>query len=82
MTHELAHRRLHFTTRRSENTKCLRETEAEAVAFVVSQSIELVTNSASCDYVKLYDGNADTLAQSLGDIQHVTTDILSRIAPG
>jgi len=81
LTHELAHSRLHFSPRRAETTKCVRETEAEAVAFVVSQSIGLNTNSASSDYVKLYNGDKDTLAQSLGHIQQVSTDILSGITP-
>jgi hypothetical protein len=31
--------------------------------------------------MKLYDRKADTFAQSLGHIQQVSTDILSRIAP-
>ncbi|HEX4002247.1 MAG TPA: ArdC family protein [Candidatus Acidoferrales bacterium] len=81
LTHELAHARLHFSSRRAETTKCIRETEAEAVAFVVSQSIGLETNSASWDYVKMYDGDQDTLAQSLGHIQQVSSEILSGIAP-
>jgi Zn-dependent peptidase ImmA (M78 family) len=81
LTHELAHARLHFTARRADTTKCIRETEAEAVAFVVSQSIGLVTNSTSSDYVRLYSGNAETLAQSLAHIQQVSTDIVSALAP-
>ena len=81
LTHELAHSRLHFSSRRAETTKCIRETEAEAVAFVVSQAIGLDTNSASSDYVTLYNGDKDTLAQSLGHIQQVSTDILSGITP-
>lgn len=81
LTHELAHARLHFTERRAETTKSIRETEAEAVAFVVSQSIGLETNSASWDYVKLYSGDTDTLAQLLGHIQRISTEILSAIAP-
>ena len=81
LTHELAHLRLHFAGRRAETTKCIRETEAEAVAFVVSQSIGLDTNSASWDYVKMYDGDQDTLAQSLAHIQQVSSEILSGITP-
>ena len=81
LTHELAHSRLHFSARRAETTKCIRETEAEAVAFVVGQAVGLQTNSASCDYVKLYNGDKDTLAQSLQHIQHVSTEILSGITP-
>lgn len=81
LTHELAHSRLHFSPRRAETTKCIRETEAEAVAFVVSQAIGLETNSASWDYVKMYNGDQDTLSQSLGHIQQVSTEILSGITP-
>jgi hypothetical protein len=81
LTHELAHSRLHFTARRAETTKCMRETEAESAAFVVSQAIGLDTNSASWDYVKLYSGDTETLAQSLGHIQQVSADILSGITP-
>lgn len=81
LTHELAHERLHFSARRAETTKCIRETEAEAVAFVVGEAIGLETKSASCDYVKLYNGDRDTPAQSLQHIQQVSTDILSGITP-
>jgi hypothetical protein len=49
LSHELAPVRLHFSPRRSDTIKCIRETEAEAVAFVVSQPIGLDTNSAPSD---------------------------------
>jgi hypothetical protein len=81
LTHELAHSRLHFSARRAETTKRIRETEAEAVAFVVSQAIGLGTNSASSDYLKLYNDDENTLAHSLGHIQQVSTEILSGIMP-
>jgi hypothetical protein len=81
LTHEVAHSQLHFSARRAETTKCIRETEAEAVAFVVGQAIGLETNSASWDYVKLYDGDKETLARSLQHIQQVSTEILSGITP-
>lgn len=81
LTHELAHARLHFSERRAETTKCVRETEAESAAFVVSHAIGLDTNSASRDYVSLYNGDAETLAQSLAHIQQVSADILSGITP-
>jgi hypothetical protein len=81
LTHELAHARLHFSARRAQTTKCIRETEAEAVAFVVGEAIGLETNSASGDYVKLYNGDKDTVAQSLHHIQQVSTEILSGITP-
>jgi hypothetical protein len=81
LTHELAHARLHFSARRAETTKCIRETEAEAVAFVVGEAIGLETNSASGDYVKLYNGDKHTLARSLHHIQQASTEILSGITP-
>jgi hypothetical protein len=81
LTHEVAHSRLHFSARRAETTKCVRETEAEAVAFVVGHAIGLESNSASCDYVKLYNGDPDTLAQSLPHFQQMSTEILFGITP-
>jgi hypothetical protein len=36
---------------RTEITKTVRETEAEATAFVVSKSIGLTTSTASADYI-------------------------------
>jgi hypothetical protein len=79
LTHELAHARLHFCARRAETTKSIRGTEAEVVAFVVGEAIGLETHSASRDYVQLYNGDQDTLAQSLEHIQRVSTEILAGI---
>ena len=44
---------LHRGDRRTLTTKQVRETEAEAVAFVVCQAIGLETGTASADYVVL-----------------------------
>ena len=41
LVHELAHEMLHKTERRTATTKTVRETEPEAIAFVVSQAIGL-----------------------------------------
>jgi hypothetical protein len=46
-----AHEMLHRGDRRTLTTKQVRETEAEAVAFVVCQAIGLETGTASADYV-------------------------------
>jgi hypothetical protein len=51
LVHELAHIVLKHTERRTTITKAVRETEAEAVAFVVSKAIGLETGSASASYV-------------------------------
>jgi len=40
LVHEMAHEMLHRSERRTLTTKQVRETEAEAVAFVVCQSID------------------------------------------
>jgi len=42
---------LHRSERRTATTKIVRETEAEAVAFVVGKAIGLVNEEASASYV-------------------------------
>ena len=59
----------------------MRETEAEAVAFVVGKAIGLVTGSASADYINLYHGNASLLAESLEVIQQTASVILGALEP-
>ena len=49
LVHELSHEMFHKSDRRTETTKVVRETEAEAIAFVVSKAVGLET--ASADYV-------------------------------
>src|SRR5581483_1547448 len=49
LVHEIAHEMLHRGERRTLTTKQVRETEAEAVAFVVCQSIGLRNGTASQD---------------------------------
>jgi hypothetical protein len=51
LVHEIGHEMLHRGDRRTLTTKKVRETEAEAVAFVVCQSVGLQTGSSSADYV-------------------------------
>ena len=58
LTHELTHEMIHRDERRSSTSKRIRETEAEAVAFVVCQAIGLETGSAAQDYIGLYGGDA------------------------
>ena len=65
VVHERAHIMLHQSTRRAETTKRIRETEAEAVAFVVCQAIGLDTNTAAQDYVSMYGGDAKLRFESL-----------------
>jgi len=47
VVHELAHEMLHKAERRTLTTKTIRETEAEAVAFVVCDALGLQTGTGS-----------------------------------
>jgi antirestriction protein ArdC len=79
LAHEVAHEMMHRDERRSNTSKRSRETEAEAVAFVVCQAIGLETGSAAQDYIQLYEGDAKLLTESLEHIQETATQILNAI---
>jgi hypothetical protein len=79
LVHELAHEMLHKAERRIATTKTVRETEAEAIAFVVSKTIGLNTGRASADYIHLYRGNSALLTESLEVIQKASAIILSAL---
>jgi hypothetical protein len=79
LVHELSHEMLHKADRRTETTKTVRETEAEAIAFVVGKTIGLDTGRVSADYIHLYHGNAALLAESLEVIQRTSAVILSAL---
>ncbi|MDQ2835201.1 MAG: ArdC-like ssDNA-binding domain-containing protein [Acidobacteriota bacterium] len=81
LVHELAHEMLHKAERRTTTTKVVKETEAEAVAFVVGKAVGLETGSASADYIHLYHGNASLLAESLEVIQQTSVVILAALQP-
>ncbi len=80
LVHELAHETLHHRDRDARPERTVRETEAEAVAFVVSHAMELDTNGAASDYIQLYRGNPETLAASLTRIQQTAARIIEAIA--
>jgi hypothetical protein len=79
LVHELAHEMLHKAERRTATTKVVRETEAEAIAFVVGKAVGLESGSASADYIHLYHGNASLLAESLEVIQQASAVILAAL---
>ncbi len=79
LVHEVAHEKMHRDERRTSTSKRIRETEAEAVAFVVCHAIGLETGSASQDYIQLYEGDAKLLTASLEHIQKTATHILNAI---
>jgi hypothetical protein len=70
---------MHRDERRKSTSKRCRETEAEAVAFVVCHAIGLETGSASQDYIQIYDGDAKLLTASLEHIQKAANQILNAI---
>jgi N-terminal domain of anti-restriction factor ArdC len=79
LVHEASHELLHKAERRTATTKTVRETEAEAIAFVVGKTIGLDTGRASADYIHLYHGNAALLTESLEVIQKTSAVILSAL---
>lgn len=81
LAHETAHELLHRSDRRTTTTHTIRETEAEAVAFVVCTAIGLDVNSASSDYIQLHAGDKATLAESLAFVQQTSAEILRAISP-
>ncbi|MDX2147933.1 MAG: ArdC family protein [Planctomycetota bacterium] len=78
LVHEFAHELMHQRGDRP-SSKTVRETEAEAVAFVVGHVIGLDIEDASRDYIQLYDGNAETLSASLSRIQKTSREIVNAL---
>jgi len=81
LAHELAHEMLHHGKDETRLPKVVRETQAEAVAYVVSRGVGLETNTAAADYIALYTGDKNTLGQSLSAIQETSSRILEEILP-
>lgn len=77
LVHELAHEKMHKQGSRASKT--VRETEAEAVAFIVSRAIGLDCGIASADYIQLYQGDVTTLTQSLDVIRQAASDIIEAV---
>jgi len=77
--HELAHELLHRGDRRIATSKRMRETEAEATAFVVCQAIGLATGSAAADYIQLCNGDVQVLTESLGYIRQAASQMLEAL---
>jgi len=82
LVHELGHEMLHRGERKAQTTKTMRETEAEAVAFVVCQAVGLETGTAFADYIQLWNGDATLLRESLEKVQQTAQSILRGITEG
>jgi antirestriction protein ArdC len=79
LAHELAHELLHRDDRRASTSRRVRETEAEATAFVVCHAIGLETGSAACDYIQLWHGDAQLLTESLGHVRRAASQMLTAL---
>jgi len=64
LAHELAHELLHRGEEPKPASRTVRETEAEAVAFVVCQAVGLEAVNAAADSIRLYQGSKETLLES------------------
>lgn len=78
LVHEYAHELLHHAADRPAS-RDTRELEAEAVAFVVGAAVGLDTTDSSRDYIHLYRGDREALAQSLTRVQQTASAILHAI---
>lgn len=81
LVHELGHEMLHSNAQDRPASKIVRETEAEAIAFIVCHAVRLDANSSSSDYIQLWQGNKDTLLASLERIRTTSSAIMAGIQP-
>lgn len=70
---------LHKGERRSETTKSIRETEAEAVAYAVCSAVGLEGHSTASDYIQLHQGDSEKFQQSLQVIRKTASYILEAL---
>ena len=78
LCHELSHLLMHTASNNGDD-KMVRETEAEAVAFVVCHAVGLDSIVASGDYIRVYRGSKDTLLASLERIRSTAASIIDGI---
>lgn len=79
LAHEAAHELMHGEQRRRQTTCTVRETEAEAVAYVVCRAFGFDCSTRSSDYIQLYRGDEATLVESLEFIQKTATRIINSL---
>lgn len=80
LAHELAHEWMHDAEQRKSLAKTVRETEAEAVAYVVCTSFGLDCSSRSSDYIQMYRGDDATLIASLDRIQKTASRMIHSLS--
>jgi len=79
LAHELAHEQLHWPKNGSpeEPNRTIRETEADAAAFVVCRHFGIACDSA--DYLLLYDSNPKLLLERMESIRQTADSIIESI---
>ena len=80
LAHELAHEWMHDVEQRQSLPKTVRETEAEAVAYVVCRSFGLDCSTRSSDYIQMYRGDEATLIASLERIQRTAARMIHSLS--
>jgi antirestriction protein ArdC len=80
LAHELAHEWMHDNAYDQQKPRTVRETEAEAVSYVVCRAFGFDCSTRSSDYIQLYQGDQATLAESLQRIQGAATRIIQSLS--
>ena len=80
LAHELAHEWMHDVDQSQSLPKTVRETEAEAVAYVVCRSFGLDCSTRSSDYIQMYRGDEATLIASLERIQRTAARMIHSLS--
>ncbi|GAF71170.1 unnamed protein product, partial [marine sediment metagenome] len=80
LAHEIGHELLHYDKKACSRT--VRETEAEAVAFVVCEAVGIKSQNASADYIRLWDGDVETLLASLNRVRDAAMAIIGALDIG
>jgi antirestriction protein ArdC len=81
LAHETTHLLLHFPADRGTRPdRVTRETEAEAVAYLLCAQLGLAGTEASVEYIKSYRGTPDTLDASLERIRATAQRLAGELA--
>ncbi len=78
LAHEFAHEILH-QRQTTNDSRSLRELEAEAVACVVCERFGVQTIQASSDYIRLWEGDKTKLLNRLEKIRRCASTIITQI---
>ena len=77
--HELGHELLHTKDERRNLTLKQKETEAEAIAFIVSSYAGIKSDTNFSDYILSHKGDKKTIMDSLSRIKKISNEIINKI---